>query len=295
MTTPTLKQLDAFYWAATSANFAMAAQRLHLSISSLSKRIYELEYSMGRTLFDRSGHRAVLTEDGEALLPAAASILESVAALQRVFAEEESLTGRLRFGVGELSALTWLPRFVAAVRKSHPRLMLEPSVDVGGALEERVDLGELDFAVVAGRSSRPGIQSQAVAQARFAWAAAKDLVGRVRQMTPELLAEHPLVTLPAGAGTTRILDEWLLARGVHSPQQITCNNWSAVAGMLREGVGIGFLPADWDVARASGTLVRLVSEPALAPLQYSFQWRRTDMRALIPAMLTLVRQHANFR
>ncbi|POM21335.1 hypothetical protein CSX04_02771 [Burkholderia cepacia] len=43
MATPTLKQLDAFYWAATCANFSTAAQRLHLSVSSLSKRINELE------------------------------------------------------------------------------------------------------------------------------------------------------------------------------------------------------------------------------------------------------------
>lgn len=85
MATPTLKQLDAFYWAATCANFS-TAQRLHLSISSLSKRINELEQAVGRTLFDRSGHRAVLTEDGVALLPAAVRVLESVAALQDAFA-----------------------------------------------------------------------------------------------------------------------------------------------------------------------------------------------------------------
>ncbi|CAK0590253.1 LysR family transcriptional regulator [Burkholderia pseudomallei] len=106
MATPTLKQLDAFYWAATCANFSTAAQRLHLSISSLSKRINELEQAVGRTLFDRSGHRAVLTEDGVALLPAAVRVLESVAALQDAFAGEKGLSGRLRFGVGELSALT---------------------------------------------------------------------------------------------------------------------------------------------------------------------------------------------
>ena len=53
MATPTLKQLDAFYWAATCANFSTAAQRLHLSVSSLSKRINELEQVVERTLFDR--------------------------------------------------------------------------------------------------------------------------------------------------------------------------------------------------------------------------------------------------
>ncbi|KVD61083.1 LysR family transcriptional regulator [Burkholderia ubonensis] len=295
MATPTFKQLDAFYWAATSANFATAAQRLNLSISSLSKRINELEQATGRALFDRSGHRAVLTEDGETLLPAAIRVLESVAALQDAFAQDKGLTGRLSFGVGELSALTWLPRFVAAVQKLHPQLKLEPYVDVGAVLEAKVDAGELDFAVIAGRSSRGTILSQQVTEARFAWMASERLVGSARTLTPALLERHPLVTLPAGAGTTHILDEWLLATGVNHARRITCNNWSALAGMMREGVGIGFLPADWAAAHTDAALVRLASKPALSPLPYAFQWRRGDMRGLIPSMLALVRQYADFR
>ncbi|KVC74640.1 LysR family transcriptional regulator [Burkholderia ubonensis] len=295
MATPTFKQLDAFYWAATSANFATAAQRLNLSISSLSKRINELEQATGRVLFDRSGHRAVLTEDGETLLPAAIRVLESVAALQDAFAQDKGLTGRLSFGVGALSALTWLPRFVAAVQKLHPQLKLEPYVDVGAVLEAKVDAGELDFAVIAGRSSRGSILSQQVTEARFAWMASERLVGSARTLTPALLERHPLVTLPAGAGTTHILDEWLLATGVNHARRITCNNWSALAGMMREGVGIGFLPADWAAAHTDAALVRLASKPALSPLPYAFQWRRGDMRGLIPSMLALVRQYADFR
>src|SRR5574343_538717 len=65
----TLKQLEAFYWAASCATFAMAAERVHLSVSSLSKRIAELEASLGQVLFDRAGHRAALTEAGTRLLP----------------------------------------------------------------------------------------------------------------------------------------------------------------------------------------------------------------------------------
>ena len=52
MAQPSIKQLDAFWWAATSANFVTAAERLNLSVSSLSKRISGLESLLGETLFD---------------------------------------------------------------------------------------------------------------------------------------------------------------------------------------------------------------------------------------------------
>ena len=291
MPTPSVKQLEAFWWAATCANFATAAQRVHLSVSSLSKRITELESALGQVLFDRSGHRAVLTEAGERLLPAALDVLNAMAALGQALDTRAALTGHCRFGVGDLSALTWLPAFVAAARQAHPHLVLEPCVDVGGVLERRLDDGELDFAVIAGRSSRSSLLSQPVGAARFAWAAAPGLPGAGRLGAGALLQRHALVTLPPNAGTTRLLDDWLLAHRATVRERILCNSWGAVAGMLRAGVGVGFLPAGW-----IGTLgLRAVGGRApLAPLHYAFQWRRGDARALIPAMQRLAQAQVDF-
>lgn len=295
MNSPTLKQLEAFYCAATCANFATAAERLHLSVSSLSKRITELEQALGHTVFDRTGHKAVLTYDGNRLLPAALAVLDAVVALQGTFATEKGLSGRCSFGVGELSALTWLPKFIARIRHQHPGLNVEPYVDVGAVLERRVDKGELDFAVIAGRSSRSGVLSRPIGVAQFAWMASPEVAGSARTLTPALLRRFPLITLPPGAGTTRILDDWLLGQGVTAEQRIECNNWAAIAGMLREGLGIGFLPKGWATTSASAKPLQVLeSRPALAPLHYAFQWRRDDLRSLIGVMHDLVADCVDF-
>ncbi|MDB5629624.1 MAG: transcriptional regulator, LysR family, partial [Tardiphaga sp.] len=60
----TLKQLEAFYFAATLGSFVLAAQRVHVTQSSLSKRIAELEEWMGVALFARVAKRVHLTEAG---------------------------------------------------------------------------------------------------------------------------------------------------------------------------------------------------------------------------------------
>lgn len=291
MPSPSIKQLEAFWWAATCANFTTAADRVHVSVSSLSKRIAELESVLGQPLFDRSGHRAVLTEAGERLLPAALDVLQAMAALGQAVDARTAITGRCRFGVGDLSALTWLPAFVAAARQAHPRLALEPMVDVGSVLERRLDDGELDFAVIAGRSSRSSLLSQPVGAAHFTWAAAPGLPGAGRMGAGALLQRHALVTLPPGAGTTRLLDDWLLAHRVTVPERILCNSWGAVAGMLRAGVGVGFLPAGW--VRTLG-LRAVGGRTPLAPLHYAYQWRRGDTRALVAAMLRLAQAQVDF-
>lgn len=294
MSMPSFKQLEAFWWAATCSNFATAAQRVHLSVSSLSKRISELEAALGQSLFDRSGHRAVLTEAGQRLLPAALEVLNAMAALGQALDTDGALAGHCRFGVGDLSALTWLPGFVATVRQAHPQLSLEPCVDVGGVLEQRLDDGELDFAIIAGRSSRSSLLSQPVGAAQFAWAAAPHLQGVGRLGVAALLQRHPLVTLPPQAGTTRLLDDWLLAQRATVRERILCNSWGAVAGMLRAGLGVGFLPTGWITAPGLQAIGARSRQAALAPLHYAFQWRRGDARALIPAMQRLAQAQVDF-
>ena len=291
----TLKQLEAFYWAATCSNFATAAERLHLTVSSLSKRLVELEQSLGCVLFDRSGHRAVLTAAGESLLPKARQLLAAAADLRAGVAQSSGLTGRCMFGVGELTALTWLPRLVALARETHPALTLEPHVDIGARLEERLEKGSLDFAVVAGRSSRSTITSQWLTEAKFVWTAAASVVGEARRLTPAMFSRLPLVTLPEGAGTTRILDDWLLAQGVMAEQRLVCNHWGAVAGLLVEGLGLGFLPEGWARSLSRrGQLRILGSSPSLAPLPYAFQWRRDDLRPVVSCMRELALRTADF-
>lgn len=290
----TLKQLEAFYWAATCASFAVAAERLHLSVSSLSKRIAELEDALGQPLFDRSGHKAVLTDAGQRLLPQARELLAAADQIRASMTETPGLRGRCRFGVGELTALTWLPRLIAVVRAAYPDLVLEPYVDIGQVLEQRVADGELDFAVIAGRSSRPNIASTPIGEAVFAWAAAPSVLDGATDMSAELLARLPLVTLPAGAGTTRIIDDSLAGRD-GAGERLCCNNWGAIVGLLIEGTGVGLLPRHWARAlEAEGSLRVLRCDPEPAALPYAFQCRRGDARPLVAKLRAAVGAAVDF-
>ena len=65
----TLKEIEAFYWTAVLGNFSAAANRLHITQSSLSKRVAELEQSMGADLFARNSKRVELTDEGKSYFP----------------------------------------------------------------------------------------------------------------------------------------------------------------------------------------------------------------------------------
>ena len=291
----TLKQLEAFYWAATATSFLVAARRLHISQSTLSKRIGELEAQLGTTLFNRGGHRAVLTETGEQMLPMARRILELSEDMRDQVGADGGVRGHCRFGVGELAALTWLPALVSHAAAKYPDLRLEPCVDLGSALERRLESGELDFAVVAGHSTRGAIASETIAHVSFCWAASRALVGRQRQVNAALLERHALIAQPSAAGPTRMLEHWLELNGLQAPRRLVCNNLSAVASLIASGLGIGLYPRGWlRQMSARRTVVELRGQQALPELQYTFQRRRDDHRALLARLRELVVDTVDF-
>ncbi len=291
----TLKQLEAFYWAATCSSFATAAERVHLSVSSLSKRVTELESSMGQVLFDRGGHRATLTEAGTRLVPLAAALLQQADRLQQEMGASTGLRGPCRLGVGELTALTWLPRLVTALAQAHPALDLSVHVDVGEALAERLDRGELDAAVIAGAASRSALTSVPLAQAAFAWCAAPHVASSLPCMDANALRKQPLVTLPQGSGVTQLVDDWLRLAGVPSVRRLPCNHWGAIVGLLAHGQGVGLLPLGLAQTLCKRQVLQaLPSETPLGQLGYALHSRRDDVRPLVGELRGQAVQHADF-
>src|ERR671922_1580378 len=78
----TLDQLRTFVAVAESGSFRAGAGRLSRVQSAVSHAIGNLEAELGVALFDRSGHRPVLTPEGRALLADARAILLKMDALR---------------------------------------------------------------------------------------------------------------------------------------------------------------------------------------------------------------------
>lgn len=291
----TLKQLEAFYWAATCRSFAIAASRLNISVSSLSKRLAELEGAIGSELFNRTARSAALTPLGEQLLPHARDLLRSADDFLQRAADSVPLAGRCRFGVGELSSMTWMPRLIAAIQREYPNLLVEPRVGVGEDVELGLEEGDLDFGIIGGPSTRASIMSTLIGEAEFDWVASPRAVREARWLEPAALRDYTLVALPNSSGVIRIVDDWMAGHGVSPGRNLRCNGWGAVAGMLREGLGVGILPSAWAHALIErGQLVRLENFPAPQPLRYTIQWRRDDTRPLLSCMRDLAQQCIDF-
>ena len=291
----TLKQLEAFYWAASCSSFAMAADRLNISVSSLSKRITELEQSIGGALFNRDGRSALLSPLGENLLEEAADLLRRADEFMSMAAQRRGAGGRCRLGVGELTALTWMAAFIKHAQAESPGLMISPQVHLGEVLQQKITNGELDCAIVAGTSPSGAIASHRIGQVDYKWVAAPSLAQQKRRWRASDIVAQTLISLPQGAGTTPLVDQWLNRHGLVPGRKLQCDALGGVSALLQEGLGVGFLPVAWaDALIARNRLTALPHAPALATLVYTFQWRRDDRRPMLLNMRAAAEHCINF-
>ena len=145
----TLRQIEALQWIVMLGTFDRAARRLGLTQSAISKRIHELEAATGITLFDRSGRGAYLTPEGGRVLAMGREMLSMRERIVQIGTQNSRPRRLVRLGITELTALTWLPRLMGALRASGSAdIDIKPEVGLSRHLFRELVHGNLDLIVI---------------------------------------------------------------------------------------------------------------------------------------------------
>ncbi len=118
--------LQAFLAVVRAGRLTVAARKLGVDHSTLSRRIVALEQSIGATLFDRRAAGYALTVEGERLVPDAEA-MENLAI--RIGARQDDaaqgLSGSVRIGTPEAWGTYFLARELKELVRRHPELEVE--------------------------------------------------------------------------------------------------------------------------------------------------------------------------
>lgn len=150
MVIPTNLDMDilrTFVTGVDMGSFAKAAERLGRSPSAISLQLRKLEEQTGHELFRKQGRKLVLNEAGEALISYARRLLDlNDQAITAMSAP--AMTGWVRLGLPQDFAETWLPEVLAHFSQTYPGVRVEVRVDRNITLEESLNAGDLDLALI---------------------------------------------------------------------------------------------------------------------------------------------------
>ena len=132
--------------AAREENITKAASLLHITQPTLSRQLMQLEEELGVTLFTRSNHRIILTDDGMLLKRRAQELVSLAEKTKMEFLHDENtLAGEIAIGCGETRSMNRLAELMADFRSRYPLVRFEIHSGNVDNIKERMERGLLDL------------------------------------------------------------------------------------------------------------------------------------------------------
>jgi DNA-binding transcriptional LysR family regulator len=256
-----LNDIAVFVKVAQLESFSRAARSLGMPVSTVSRRISELEEALGVTLLQRTTRKLTLTSQGRDYFNHCSEPLDLLTDAERVLTQTQKMPeGLLRLSVPVTLGENAFLGFISDFLKTHPRIKIDLFITnlfldlIAENIDVSIRFGELrDSTLVAQKLG---------SQIRYVVASREYLRDKPPPQKPEDLASHPCVLLNARNNEA----EWELASGqkqrtISVSGPISSRDYPSISSFVYRGHGIGFLPSAYcDAKIATGELVRLLPD-----------------------------------
>lgn len=267
-----LTTLRVFVAVADERSLTRAAEREHLALAAVSKRVSDLESQLGISLLYRQPKGVELTPAGHALLHHARNVLDNLQRMNADLSEfSEGVKGHVRIHANTSAVIQFLPEDLSVFSRLHPQVKID--------LEERVSTDTL-------RALREGLTDIGIFAGHLPVEELQVFSYRQDQLVLVTPREHPLATreclalrdaagydfigLQQDASLHTLLQQSAQQQGIPLRLRIQVRSFEAICRMIHTGMGIGVLPAQV-VSNYLPTL-----EVATVPL--SDAWARRELK-----------------
>ncbi|WP_457352461.1 LysR family transcriptional regulator [Roseateles sp. P5_D6] len=284
-----------YFWAvAKEGGLTRAAEKLGLSVQTVSTQVRELEQALGAALLKPAGRGLTLTEAGIAALEQAEQIFQIGETLpERVRDAATALTVRLAVGISDGLPKLVAQRLLAPILDT-PQLRLlchEDEFDdlLGDLALHRLDVVLADRPAPANPNLR--VYSHSLGSSPVAWYAHPRWAAAAARDFPASLADVPLLLPTSHAALRPRLDHWLTDLGLRPRITGEFEDSALLATFGSEGLGV--FPAATAVDDALTGRYGLVNVGAAEGVVEQFYAVGTDKKISHPLVRRLLPQPAD--
>src|SRR5438132_741865 len=262
-----LNEIAVFVSVAQLGSFTGAARALSMPVSTVSRRIADLEQQLGVTLIQRTTRKLILTAQGRDYFDQCSEPLAHLYDAERVLTHSQRQPeGILRISVPVILGDPVFLGFLSDFLRNHPRIRLDLFITnqmldlVAESIDVALRIGELKSSSIVARKLGTTV--------RYVVAAPAYLAGRARPREPAELAEHACVLLNAVNNEA----EWELVNDRHRARvrvigAAASRDFQSLSFFVGRGHGIGLMPSTYcDSQIENGTLVRLLPKWSSPPV-----------------------------
>ena len=257
--------VQAFIAIADHGNFGRAASSLHITQTALSRRLQNLEASLGVRLVERSTRAVALTRIGREFVPRARRLLQELAAaLNEIRETGRSMRGDVTIACIQTVSANFLPRIVQRYAGLHPQNHLRILDYASPEVEAAVLRREAEFGLNMETPRHRELRSVPVLKDRFVVVCRDDhpLAGKAR-VTWKQLEPHAMIFAGHEGGTRPLIDLAVEQKALALRPQYEVQRSSTALGMVAKGLGATIVP---EIAVQRDAYPRLRVVPLVDPV-----------------------------
>lgn len=256
--------LKLFVTVVEEKSLAKAAERENIATSAVSKRMSDLEHTVGAPLIKRHHKGIEATPAGRTFLNHARTILRDMAQLEsEIFDYSEGVRGHVRIFANDSTIFGYLPEELSEFLRFCPQVQVEFESKVSSDILTAIAENEADIGIFAGDIPTHGVSVYPYHRDRLTVVVAEDhpLADRQRVRLAELL-DYDFIDQQRNSSIEMILLRAAASLGRTLKGRIRVSGFDAICRMVEAGLGIGVLPERF-VTRMSGLAVKalVLDEP----------------------------------
>ncbi|GGF77323.1 transcriptional regulator [Azorhizobium oxalatiphilum] len=279
-------QLDIFHAVVATGSVTAASRRLNLSQPAVSRRLADLERSLGFALFLREGKRLIITPEGTAFhdeLTVSYVGLERLAKVARDI--RELRRGHLRVAAIPAMCFGPVPQAIARFMQEHPQTKITFEVHASARILDGLAAGLFDVGVT---QMPAAFSSLTVEYTYYAPCLCVMPVGHPLSaksaVTLQDLASYPLISLPHDTEVGHALMRRFEAFGQVTPRAEALTSMAACA-LVAAGAGVTLCDPFTASSFGEG---RLITRPFQPAIDFSFRVLRPERRVASRPVQALV-------
>ena len=279
---PTMKQLQYLVALADTRHFGRAAERCHITQSTLSAGIRDLESVLGTAVAERSNRRVLITRVGMQVTERAKALLRDAEEVMEVArAGRSPMTGEMRLGVIPTIGPFLLPRILPALRERFPELTIYLREEQTVPLLARLEDGEVDAALIALPYDTGDLGVAVIMEDEFLFACNRThVLAGARAVPRDALEGEPLMLLEEGHCLRGHALEACGIGDARARAQFEASSLHTLVQMVAAGIGVTLVPRlAIDARITQGTDISLSPLVAPASREVGLAWRRAASRS----------------
>lgn len=239
-----LVTLQIFVTVAECGNLTRAAEREHLAVSAISKRIADLEALVRVPLLARYPRGVGLTPAGQSLLVHARQVLGSVKRLEAdLGAFAGGVKGHVRLAAVASALTQFLPEEIESFLSLYPGIRISLEERTGKAAVAALADGSADLAIVSDQTPRHGLVALPYRTDRLTIGVPQGHpLARRRSVRFADALDYAFVAPHADSSIAQLMAEGARACGKPIEQRVQASSFDAMCRLVQTRLGITLLP-----------------------------------------------------